>query len=124
MELQINGKLLRVEADPAMPLLWLDELAAAGGKDPVEYRLALLADAPRFRALLNLATQKSGWGGKLPAGRARGVALHESFGSIVAQMAEVSLQGGVPRVRVQQANFPSYSLSRHGWCRACRRPPE
>ena len=48
--------------------------------------------------MLDLATARAGWGGKLAAGRARGVALHESFGSIVAQVAEVSIEAGVPRV--------------------------
>ena len=56
---------------------FMDELAAAAGKDPVEFRRKLLADAPRFKAVLKLAAEKSGWGGKLAAGRARGVALHE-----------------------------------------------
>lgn len=77
---------------------FIDELAAAARQDPVEFRLALLVHAPRFRTVLNLAAEKSGWGTRAPAGRARGVALHESFGSIVAQVAEVSVKSGVIRV--------------------------
>jgi isoquinoline 1-oxidoreductase beta subunit len=61
-------------------------------------RRALLKDAPRYLAVLNLAAEKAQWGKALPSGRARGVALHESFGSIVAQVAEVSMQDGKPRV--------------------------
>jgi isoquinoline 1-oxidoreductase beta subunit len=77
---------------------FMDELAAETKTDPVEFRRRLLKQAPRYLAVLNLAAEKAGWGGALPAGRARGVALHESFGSIVAQVAEVSLEGGKPRV--------------------------
>ncbi len=77
---------------------FLDELAAAAGKDPFEYRRALLGTHPRHRAVLELAAAQAGWGQSLPAGRARGIALHESFGSIVAEVAEVSLQDGRPRV--------------------------
>lgn len=77
---------------------FIDELAHETRQDPVAFRLALLADAPRHAAVLKLAAAKAGWGTPLPAGRARGVALHESFGSIVAEVAEVSLDGGRPRV--------------------------
>lgn len=77
---------------------FVDEMAHAAGKDPVEFRRTLLAKDPRRLAVLNLAAEKSGWGTPLPAGRARGVAVHKSFDSYVAEVAEVSLEGGVPRV--------------------------
>ncbi len=77
---------------------FIDELAAASGKDGVAYRSALLTEAPRYLAVLQLAASKAGWGSKLPDGHTHGVALHESFGSIVAQVAEVSIKDGVPRV--------------------------
>lgn len=77
---------------------FIDELAAEVRQDAVEFRRRLLAGAPRYLAVLNLAAEKAGWGSKLPPGTARGVALHESFGSIVAQVAEVSAAGGLPRV--------------------------
>ncbi len=70
---------------------FLDELAHAGGKDPYTYRRALLAEQPRHLRVLELAAEKSGWGGPLPAGRGRGLAVHASFGSYVAQVAEVSV---------------------------------
>lgn len=77
---------------------FIDEIAAEAKRDPVELRRVLLKDAPRHRAVLDLAAEKAGWGRPLPLGRARGVALHESFGSIVAQVAEVSIEAGQPRV--------------------------
>jgi isoquinoline 1-oxidoreductase subunit beta len=77
---------------------FVDELAAETKQDPVAFRSALLTDAPRYLAVLKLATEKAQWGSTLPAGHARGVALHESFGSIVAEVVEVSLRDGVPRV--------------------------
>jgi len=77
---------------------FVDELAFETKQDPLAFRQALLIDAPRYLAVLNLAAEKAAWGSALPAGHARGIALHESFGSIVAEVVEVSLQDGKPRV--------------------------
>ena len=76
----------------------IDEIAHAANQDPLAYRLALLKEKPRHGAALALAADKAGWGTPLPAGRARGLAVHESFGSIVAQVAEVSVEHGHIRV--------------------------
>jgi isoquinoline 1-oxidoreductase subunit beta len=77
---------------------FIDELAMVTKQDPLAFRLNWLKDAPRYAAVLQLAADKAAWGTPLPAGRARGIALHESFGSIVAQVAEVSLEQGQIRV--------------------------
>jgi isoquinoline 1-oxidoreductase beta subunit len=69
----------------------IDELAHAAGKDPLEYRRQLLKNHPRHLGALNLAAEKAGWGTPLAKGHARGIAVHESFGSFVAQVADVSL---------------------------------
>jgi isoquinoline 1-oxidoreductase beta subunit len=76
----------------------IDELAAAAGKDPLEFRRVHLAKSPRHMAALELVAEKSSWGNPVPPGRARGLAVHQSFNSVVAEVAEVSLEGGKPRV--------------------------
>jgi isoquinoline 1-oxidoreductase beta subunit len=78
---------------------FLDEMAAATKKDPVEFRRKLLAKAnPRYLAVLNLAAEKADWGKPLPAGRFRGVALVNNLGSFNAQVAEVSVTQGKVKV--------------------------
>jgi isoquinoline 1-oxidoreductase beta subunit len=77
---------------------FIDELAFEARQDPVAFRLALLKDAPRHAAVLKLAAEKANWSSPPPRGVARGVALHESFGSIVAQIVEVTLVDAKPRV--------------------------
>jgi isoquinoline 1-oxidoreductase beta subunit len=77
---------------------FIDELAFAAQRDPLKFRLDLLADKPRHAAVLQLAAQKAGWTQSLPRGRARGIALHESFGTICAQVVEVSAENKQLRV--------------------------
>jgi isoquinoline 1-oxidoreductase beta subunit len=111
---------LRVElttTDVGVPVLWwrsvgsthtayaveafLDEVAEAAGKDPVEFRLALLKDHPRHVGVLKLAAEKAGWGTPAAQGRFRGIAVAESFNTCVAQVAEVSVaEGG--RIKVER----------------------
>ncbi|MHA7683776.1 xanthine dehydrogenase family protein molybdopterin-binding subunit [Cupriavidus sp. PET2-C1] len=99
---------------PNVPVLWwrsvgsthtayvmetlLDEIARATKQDPVAYRMGLFGDKnPRHRAALQLAVNKSGYGKKqLPSGRAWGVAVHESFDSVVAYVVEASVRDGRP----------------------------
>lgn len=78
----------------------IDQLARKAGKDPVEYRRALYtkAGANRHLAVLNLVAEKSGWPNTAADGWTRGVAVHESFGTVVAQVAEVKLVDGAPKV--------------------------
>jgi isoquinoline 1-oxidoreductase beta subunit len=80
---------------------FIDELAVAAGRDPYEYRRDLLADQPRFRAILDLAAEKSGWGEPLAGHQGRGIAIHRSFGTIVAEVVDVEVVDGqlrIPRV--------------------------
>lgn len=102
--------------DAGVPVLWwrsvgathtayvmehtIEQLARRAGQDPVAYRRALYekAGAKRHLAVLDLAAEKAGWGEPAPEGWTRGVAVHESFGSVVAQVAEVKLENGEPRV--------------------------
>jgi len=105
---------VRIEEDPGIPTgpwrsvgasqnafaieAFVDELAAAAGKDPLGFRLAMLERAPRHRGVLQLAAERAGWGSPLPQGRGRGIAVYHSYGSWVAQVAEVRAEGGAWRV--------------------------
>jgi isoquinoline 1-oxidoreductase beta subunit len=110
-----NVRIDLTTTDVKVPVLWwrsvgsthtayaletfIDEVAHGVGKDPVEFRLAMLKDKPRHAEVLKLAAEKAGWGKVLPAGRYRGIAVAESFRSYVAQVAEISVDKvGTPRV--------------------------
>ncbi|HLJ48929.1 MAG TPA: xanthine dehydrogenase family protein molybdopterin-binding subunit [Bryobacteraceae bacterium] len=91
---------------------FLDEVAAASGKDPVEFRRRLLAKSPRLLAVLEKVAEESGWGKPLAAGRARGVAVVNNVGSYSAQVAEISVKQGKLRVhRVVAAVDCGYNVN-------------
>jgi isoquinoline 1-oxidoreductase beta subunit len=71
---------------------FIDEMAHAAGKDPFEFRRSLLGKQPRYKGALELAAERAGWGAPLPAGVHRGIAVAQSFGSYVAEVAEVSVR--------------------------------
>jgi isoquinoline 1-oxidoreductase subunit beta len=78
---------------------FIDEMAHAAGKDPFEFRRALMDKQPRYKQVLEVAAEKAGWGKPLPAGVHRGIAVVQSFGSYVAEVAEVSINAdGTPKV--------------------------
>lgn len=121
-----NASLEYVQTESVVPLAWMravyalqvgfasesfiDELAAAAGKDPLEYRLHILSkdseikyfDATwhpaRMKAVLEMARDKSGWGQPLPAGHHRGVACFGCFSTYMAEVVEISMEGNEPKV--------------------------
>jgi isoquinoline 1-oxidoreductase beta subunit len=81
---------------------FMDEAAAVARKDPLEFRLALLKDHPRGARVLALAAEKAGWGKPLAEGDARGLALHLSFETYVAQVAEISVDSKTGKIRTHR----------------------
>ncbi|MBS7541828.1 xanthine dehydrogenase family protein molybdopterin-binding subunit [Ancylobacter oerskovii] len=76
----------------------IDELARAAGRDPVEFRLELLKDKPRHTAVLKLLAEKANWGPKPGTGKGRGLALHESFNTVVGSVIDISIVNGQVKV--------------------------
>lgn len=109
-----NIDIRHTHADPGVPITWwrsvghshngfavetfMDELAHRLGQDPYQFRRQLVQHEPRHLAVLERAAEMGHWGAELPEGRARGIALHKSFGTYVAQVVEASIEGGQIRV--------------------------
>jgi isoquinoline 1-oxidoreductase beta subunit len=81
---------------------FIDELAHAAAKDPLEFRLGLLKNHPQAKRVLETAAEKAGWGKPLAKGEARGIAYHLSFGSYVAEVAEVSVDRASGAIKVHK----------------------
>jgi isoquinoline 1-oxidoreductase beta subunit len=81
---------------------FMDELAHAAGKDPVEFRIHLLSDNMRARRVLQTVAEKAGWGKTVPNGKGRGIAQHTCFGSYVAQVADISIDDGKGTIKVDK----------------------
>ncbi len=84
---------------------FMDELAAAAGKDPYAYRMSLLSKGPRYANVLKLVADKAGWGKTLPAGHAQGMALMEGYDTYMAMVAEISMVDG--RIKVHKVTVAS-----------------
>ena len=109
-----NLRVEYVEADPGIPFgFWrsvgssvngfvtegfIDEMATTAGKDPYQFRRALLEKAPRHRGVLDLVAEKAEWTKPLSAGRFRGIAVHDCFGSITGLVTEISVEKNAVRV--------------------------
>ena len=109
-----NLRVEYIEANPGIPFgFWrsvgssvngyvteafIDEMATTAGKEPYQFRRALLEQKPRHRAVLDLVAEKAGWTERPAAGRFRGIAVHDCFGSIVGLVTEISLEKSAVRV--------------------------
>jgi isoquinoline 1-oxidoreductase beta subunit len=94
---------------------FIDEVAAAAGQDPYEYRAARLKHEPRLLAVLNKAAEAADWGSPLGKDKGRGISLQECFGSVVAQVVEVTIVDGQPKVdRVVAAVDAGFAVSPDG----------
>ena len=92
---------------------FIDELAHAAGKDPLEFRRAMLTKSPKHLAVLNAAAEKAGWGTPLPTGVFRGICQNYGYGSYTAAVAEVSVspKGELKVHRIVAATDPGYAVN-------------